>query len=142
MNIKDINNISPNENQRKKAKQMTARFTKPKPITPKLTKPKPITAKFLKLKPDITDVTHITEEEFQTLLSCYLLPKLTIPEAIKMAKGVMKAKGIPVLNTDATYKKTLNKWRENNYDIWAFIKEGIKAWTDRCSISIKRRAAL
>lgn len=85
----------------------------------------------------------ITDQELKTLLSCALHPnKPTIPEAIKMAKGIMKAKGIPILNTDDTYKRALNKWRENNYNIWAFLREGVKAWNNTYSIYIKRRAAL
>lgn len=83
--------------------------------------------------------TLFTDEQQSILLRCVLHPnKPLIAEAVRMAKAVMSQKGIPNGYSVSTYRRWIDEWRDHNYHIWVFSREGAKAWNDKCAMSIVR----
>jgi len=50
----------------------------------------------------------------------------------------MIAQGIADDRDRGTYRRWLESWISYNHDIWTFIREGAKAWNDKCAYAITR----
>ena len=87
--------------------------------------------------------TELSPEAKQLLIRCALSPNRPhISEAIRTARAVMAAKGIKNGLSDATYRRFLRDWRDANYHIWVFNRQGAKAWNDKCAFDIARDYSL
>jgi putative transposase len=83
--------------------------------------------------------TSINETHAKILLACLLHPnKPQISEAIRYARELMHKRGISNGFSDATYRRWIKEWRERNYHIWTFTRDGWKAWNDHCALSGER----
>jgi len=83
--------------------------------------------------------TSINETHAKILLMCLLHPnKPKIAESIRFAREIMYQRGIENGFSDATYRRWINDWRERNYHIWTYTREGWKAWNDKCALSGQR----
>lgn len=81
----------------------------------------------------------LTEEQTNIFLRCVLRPnKPRISEAFRVAKAVMRQQGIDNTHSEATYRRWLHHWKERNYHLWVFSREGAKAWNDQCALYIER----
>ncbi|MDZ7831661.1 MAG: Mu transposase C-terminal domain-containing protein [Desulfobacterales bacterium] len=87
--------------------------------------------------------TELSPEAKQVLIRCALSPNRPhISEAIRTARAVMAAKGVQNGLSDATYRRFLRDWRDTNYHIWVFNRQGAKAWNDKCAFDIARDYSL
>lgn len=85
----------------------------------------------------------LTEEQKKIVLRCALSPNKPFKsEAIRLAISVMHFRGIPNGRNESTYRRFLDWWEANNYHIWTFIREGEKAWNDKCAVDIERDMTL
>ncbi len=76
------------------------------------------------------------------LLRCVLHPnRPRISEAIRMARRVLKARGLDVAS-ESTARRWLEGWKAANHHIWVFHREGAKAWNDQCAYYIERDYSL
>ena len=83
--------------------------------------------------------TSINETHAKILLCCLLHPnKPQMSEAIRFAREIMHDRGIENGFSDATYRRWIKEWRERNFHIWTFTREGWKAWNDKCALSGER----
>lgn len=83
--------------------------------------------------------TTLTPAQTRILLTCALHPnKPLIAEAIRMAMAVMHTRGVENGRSESTYRRWLEEWRDHNYHIWVFNREGEKAWNDKCAVYIER----
>lgn len=81
----------------------------------------------------------VTEEQAKILLRCALHPNAPlVSEAIRMARAVMRARGIRDGLSDATYRRWLDDFRRKHEHIWVFTREGKSAWNDKCAYYIER----
>lgn len=81
----------------------------------------------------------LTAEQTDIVLRCVLRPnKPRISEGIRIAQAVMGQKGIETRHSEATYRRFLQNWKEHNYHVWTFVREGAKAWNDKCAFYIER----
>ena len=81
----------------------------------------------------------LTKEQQEILLRCALHPnRPKIAESIRMAWAVMHAQGVQNGRHESTYRRWLTNWRDHNYHIWVFTREGAKAWNDKCAMYIER----
>jgi putative transposase len=82
---------------------------------------------------------RLTDEESRVFLNLLLNPhKFRIGTAIRLAKHICKKKGIDVTRSDGTYRRFAIEYRRKHYDLWVFLREGIKALRDRVEPSIMR----
>ena len=85
----------------------------------------------------------VSDAELNVLVACALNPnRLYIAEAIRLAKGLMRKRGIPITYSDATYRRAICDWRDNHFPIWKFTREGEKAWNDEVAYYITRDRTL
>lgn len=78
-------------------------------------------------------------EHEKILLACLLHPNAPkIAESIRYAREIMHHHGIENGFSDATYRRFISWWKERNYDLWTFTREGWKAWNDKCALSGER----
>lgn len=81
----------------------------------------------------------LTEEQTQILLRCALNPNAKrLAESIRQASAVMRVQGIPCAHSEATCRRWLLSWRDHNYHIWVFSREGAKALNDKVLPYIER----
>ena len=81
----------------------------------------------------------LTDQQTDIFLRCVLRPnKPRIAESVRVAKAVMNQKGIEDGQSEATYRRWLQHWRQHNYHTWVFVREGAKAWNDQCAYYIER----
>lgn len=88
-------------------------------------------------------VSKMSDEEFHLVLSFALHPhRFPLDTAIRLAIKTMKRRGIrPGCHKD-TYKRTVARWKEENYDRWVLMREGEKALNDKVLPYIERDASL
>ena len=85
----------------------------------------------------------LTEDQRKILLRCALNPnKPLISEVVRTALSVMHACGILDGHHESTYRRYLEWWRDHNYHVWTFTREGEKAWNDKCAVDIERDLTL
>ena len=83
--------------------------------------------------------TSLNDVHAKILLMCLLHPnKPKIAESIRFAREIMHQRGIENGFSDATYRRWITEWRERNYHIWTYTREGWKAWNDKCALSGQR----
>lgn len=81
----------------------------------------------------------LSEEQKKILLRLALHPnRPRLSEVIRRARAVMETAGINNGFSDATYRRFLVHWKEHNYHIWVFSRQGAKAWNDKCAYYIER----
>ncbi|KAB2888877.1 MAG: transposase family protein [Desulfobulbaceae bacterium] len=81
----------------------------------------------------------LTDEQTAIFLRCVLRPnKPRIAESYRIAKAIMKHKGIENRHSEATYRRLALNWKSRNYDLWVWAREGAKAWNDKCAMYIER----
>ena len=81
----------------------------------------------------------LTDEQTAIFLRCVLRPnKPRIAESYRIAKAIMKHKGIENRHSEATYRRWALNWKSRNYDLWVWAREGAKAWNDKCAMYIER----
>ena len=76
----------------------------------------------------------VADGEMTALLRFALHPnRLPISEIIRHAKKLLEQQsGEWRVASDATLRRALYDWRDRNYDRWVFLREGEKAWNDKC----------
>ena len=80
----------------------------------------------------------ISKAEAEILLPLLLHPNgLPVSDIIRTAKMKMRAQGIAP-KSDASYRRFLNNWIKNNYDLYILSREGGKAYNDKVVPYIKR----
>jgi putative transposase len=85
----------------------------------------------------------ITAQQARVILECALHPnRPLISEVIREAKKRMHAVGIDNGHSPATYRRFIEEFRRNNFDVWTFTREGAKALNDKALISIERDPSL
>ncbi len=83
--------------------------------------------------------TSINAPHEKILLMCLLHPHAPrIAESIRVAREIMHQRGIENGFSDATYRRWIKEWRDRNYHIWTYTREGWKAWNDKCALSGER----
>lgn len=81
----------------------------------------------------------IGPEQAAVVLACALRPNAPlITEVVREAKAVMAAKGIHNGFHETTYRRWLQKWASENYDVWVWAREGAKAFGDKVARHIDR----
>jgi putative transposase len=78
-------------------------------------------------------------ENTDILLRCVLHPNKPLKaEAIRLAINIMHREGVINGASEQTYRRWLENWIANNYETWIMVREGKKAWNDKCCFSIPR----
>ncbi len=54
-----------------------------------------------------------------------------IATSIRLARQVMQLRGINDDFSDSTCRRWIQRWRERNFHIWVFIREGLKRTDNR-----------
>jgi len=81
----------------------------------------------------------LSEQQTEIFLRCVLRPNSPrISEAYRVAKAVMRQKGMENPQSEATFRRWLQRWKERNYHLWVFARKGAKAWNDQCAMYIER----
>ena len=87
--------------------------------------------------------SSLVTQQTDILLRCVLHPnRPRIAEAIRLARSVMKTKQLVVDFSDATARRWLKKWAAHNHHVWTWMREGAKAWNDKCAYYIERDYSL
>lgn len=87
--------------------------------------------------------SKITAQQARILLECALHPnRPLVSEVIREAKRRMYSAGIENGYSAATYRRWLDDFKRNNYDVWVFTRQGAKALNDKALISIERDPSL
>ncbi|MBN1495910.1 MAG: transposase [Spirochaetes bacterium] len=87
--------------------------------------------------------TKVTSGEIQTMLRFALNPnRMRISQVIRWTKKAMKAEGIESPSSEATLRRALAAWRDQNYDRWTVLRDGEKALTDQVLPYIERDSSL
>lgn len=63
-------------------------------------------------------------------------PKISY--AIKEAERLCKARGIEPIPSQATMRRFLGRYIAESHQLWTMVREGTKAWNDKCAWSIRR----
>lgn len=81
----------------------------------------------------------ITSEQAEVLLKYALHPnKPKISEIIRSTIAELELRGIYPIYKPITYRRHLERWKKENFEIWTFYREGNKAFNDKCLPSIQR----
>ncbi|MCU7494731.1 MAG: transposase [Ignavibacteria bacterium] len=81
----------------------------------------------------------VTKEQAEILIREFLNPNSPPKrEAIRIAKNIMRIKGIEDTLSECTYERFLNDWVEKNYDLYALARSGEKGLNDNVIFSIVR----
>lgn len=84
-------------------------------------------------------VPAITSEQADVLLRYALHPNAPkISEVIRRTISELDFKGISPIHKPITYRRHLDNWKKENFDIWTFYRRGDKAFNDECLPSIER----
>jgi len=84
-------------------------------------------------------VRGVSREQASILLAWALNPnKHNMAEIIRQGREAMLIRSIPDGQSDATYRRWLEDWRDHNFDEWVYSREGKQAWNDKCAYYLKR----
>lgn len=87
--------------------------------------------------------TKLTEEQTKIILRCALNPNgPKVSQIYRMARAVLEARGIEADFSEATVRRFLEKFKSMNYHVWVWMREGSKAWNDKCAYYIERDFSL
>lgn len=87
--------------------------------------------------------TKMTLQEQNYLMDLMLRPaKMSVGNAYRLIEYVLKKQNITEIASYSTYKRFVQKFKRNNYDIWILMREGQKALIDKVAPYIKRNPAL
>ena len=85
----------------------------------------------------------LSEEQTEIFLRCVLRPNSPrISEAYRVARAVMLQKGVQDIQSESTFRRWLQRWKERNYHLWVFARKGAKAWNDQCAMYLERNMDL
>lgn len=85
----------------------------------------------------------ISREEAEIFIKIALNPnRPKISEVIRIARAVMKTKGIDTSAKSRTIRNFLNEWKKKHFDIWVFHRQGSQAWNTKCAYYIERDYSL
>lgn len=83
--------------------------------------------------------TKMSEIEQKYLLDLMLSPsKINVGNAHRIIKFVLQKQGIEEMASYPTYKRFVQKFKRNKYDIWVLMREGQKALIDKVAPHIVR----
>lgn len=82
--------------------------------------------------------TKVSDREAEILKRTSLLPNVPYSESIADAKRIMQMEGIVPQCSDDTYQRWIKNWRENNFHVWVYGREGAKALNDKCLPYLER----
>lgn len=83
--------------------------------------------------------TVLTEEHQRILVGCALHPnRPSIAAVIRRAQASFKAQGMTPEPSDRTMRRFLKHWKSLHYSQWIYMREGEKAWNDKCAFYIER----
>ena len=83
--------------------------------------------------------SSLTQLQADTVLSCVLNPNAPkISEAIRMAKRLLKARGIADSNGESAYRRHIESWRSTHDHIWNFQRGGEQAYELNNAYTITR----
>lgn len=81
----------------------------------------------------------VSQEQEAILLAWALNPnKHNINEVIRKGRDSMQIRGIQDGQSDATYRRILEDFRDRHRDEWVYSREGKQAWNDQCAYFIRR----
>lgn len=81
----------------------------------------------------------VTAEQADILIREFLNPNQPPKrEAIRLAKNIMRIKGVEDNLSECTYERFLDDWIEKNYDLYCIAREGEKSLNDNVIFSISR----
>jgi putative transposase len=82
--------------------------------------------------------SSISEEHAQILLGKALHPNQPhISEVLRRAVWEMERRGLPV-PSERTMRRYIETWIAEHYAQWTYMREGKKAWNDKCAYNIAR----
>jgi len=85
----------------------------------------------------------LTKQQTDVLLRCALNPnRPRIDEAIRSAISITRDLGIDITASTSTCRRWLENWRDRNYHVWVFTREGANAWNDKVAPYIERDYSL
>lgn len=83
--------------------------------------------------------SHIPPEQSKILISLALNPnRPKIAEVVRQSLEIFIARNYQNIKSAETYKRFLADWRNDNYAMWTFYREGNKALNDKCLPYIER----
>jgi len=86
-------------------------------------------------------VRMVTDGEMTQMLKFALNPnRYRISQVIRMTKSVMKKEHLPSPSSEATMRRALIDWQNQNYDRWVFCREGEKALEDNVLPYLERES--
>ncbi|MBI5205093.1 MAG: Mu transposase C-terminal domain-containing protein [Nitrospirae bacterium] len=81
--------------------------------------------------------------EEKIFLGCLLSAnKVSIGEATRLTKFILKSRGIPTAKSDMTFRRYAEDFMAKKYDVWVLMREGQKALKDKVEPYIKRDPSL
>lgn len=87
--------------------------------------------------------TRVDDKQARYLIQCAFHPnRWLIAEVIREAQHRMADDGIPDIFSESTYRRWLERFKQDNYDIWTFQRGGKKRWNDECCLAIDRDPTL
>lgn len=86
-------------------------------------------------------VRMVTDGEMTQMLKFALNPnRYRLSQVIRMTKAVMKKEHLPSPSSEATMRRALIDWQNQNYDRWVFCREGEKALEDNVLPYLERES--
>lgn len=83
--------------------------------------------------------TMVSDAEAKLLRRFALLPnKMTMSDVIGKVRNAAREEGIPVMASDSTLRRWIEVFRIENYHLWTFARDGVKALNDKVLPYIKR----
>ncbi len=84
-------------------------------------------------------VRGVSKEQAAILLAWAMNPnKHNLAEVIRQARESMLIRGVPDRQSEATYRRFLEDWRDHHINEWTYEREGKQAWNDKCAYYLKR----
>ena len=81
----------------------------------------------------------LTDIEEKTFLSLLLnTNQLNISKAVSLTKHILSERGITKFASHMSYRRFIEKYKKEHYDIWVFSREGTKALRDKVVPYIER----
>ncbi|WP_027176482.1 Mu transposase C-terminal domain-containing protein [Desulfovibrio aminophilus] len=81
----------------------------------------------------------LTDEHRRVLLRTALNPNSpAISVAVREAGKIMRAQGLSPIPSEATMRRFLDRYIGECHQTWVMVREGTKAWNDKCAWSIRR----
>ncbi|MBU1002759.1 MAG: Mu transposase C-terminal domain-containing protein [Proteobacteria bacterium] len=86
---------------------------------------------------------NLNETQRQTLIRCCLQAQRPLSEAYREANKLLAFEGQPPIGSEATARRfIMQDWVSENFGDWTYVREGEKAWNDKCAFFIERDYSL